>query len=59
MAAISATHAFVDKMAGAELVDPVVWRRGSTLDSPSSLRVRYDPLESSANRKVARSWVTS
>ena len=59
MAAISATHAFVNKMAGAELVDPVVWRRGATLDSPSSLRVRYDPLESSANRKVARSWATS
>ena len=40
MAAISATRAFADKMAGAELVDPVVWRRGTTLDSPSSLRVR-------------------
>jgi len=42
MAAISATRAFAEKMAGAELADHVVWRRGSTLDSPSSLRVRYE-----------------
>ena len=41
MAAISATRAFADKMVGPELVEPVAWRRGSTLDSPSSLRVRY------------------
>ena len=41
MAAISATRAFADKMAGAEIVEPVVWRRGSTLDTPSFLRVRY------------------
>jgi cytochrome P450 len=41
MAAISATRAFAEKMAGSELVDPVVWRRGATLDSPSSLRIRY------------------
>jgi cytochrome P450 len=43
IAAISATRAFADKMAGAEVVYPVVWRRGSTLDAPSSLRTRYDP----------------
>jgi cytochrome P450 len=55
MAAISATRAFTKTMAGAELVDPVVWRRGSTLDSPSSLRVRYDPPEISANRKITPS----
>jgi len=41
MAAISATRAFADKMAGAEIVEPIVWRRGSTLDTPSFLRVRY------------------
>jgi len=42
VAAISATRAFAKKLAGAELVEPVVWRRGSTLDSPSFLRVRYE-----------------
>jgi hypothetical protein len=41
MAAISATRTFADQMAGAELVEPVVWRRGSVLQSPSCLRVRY------------------
>jgi cytochrome P450 len=41
MAAISATRAFADKMVAAEIIEPVVWRRGSTLDSPSSLRIRY------------------
>jgi cytochrome P450 len=59
MAAVSATRAFANNMAGAELVQPVVWRRGSTLDSPSSLRVRYDPLESSATRKAAHSSTAS
>jgi hypothetical protein len=49
MAAISATRAFTEKLGRAELVDPVVWRRGSTLDSPSSLRVIYDPMEISTN----------
>ena len=44
MAAISATRAFADKMAGAEVVEPIIWRRGATLDSPSSLRVRYSPV---------------
>jgi hypothetical protein len=42
VAAISATRAFANKLPGAELVDPVVWRRGSTIDSPSFLRVRYE-----------------
>ncbi len=41
MVAISATRAFADKMAGAEIAEPIVWRRGSTLDTPSLLRVRY------------------
>jgi len=41
MAAISASRAFADKMAGAEIVEPIVWRRGATLDSLSFLRVRY------------------
>jgi cytochrome P450 len=41
MAAISATRAFADQMAGAELEEPVVWRYGSVLRSPSCLRVRY------------------
>jgi cytochrome P450 len=41
MAAISATRAFADKMAGAEVVEPIIWRRGATLDAPSSLLVRY------------------
>ena len=41
MAAISVTRAFADKMVGAEIVEPIVWRRGSTLDTPSFLRVRY------------------
>lgn len=39
MAAISATRAFVERLAGAELIEPVVWRRGSTLASPCSIRV--------------------
>ena len=39
MAAISATRAFVERLADAELIDPVVWRRGSTLASPCSMRV--------------------
>jgi len=43
MAAISATRAFADKMAGAEIVEPIAWRRGPTLDTPSFLRVRYQP----------------
>jgi cytochrome P450 len=59
MAAISATRAFTDRLAGAELVDPVVWRRGSALGSPYSLRVRYGPLESSANRMITRSRAAS
>lgn len=59
MAAISVTRAFAEKLAMAELIDPVVWRRGSTLDSPSSLRVRYHPQESSAARKVAPSCAAS
>jgi cytochrome P450 len=59
MAAISVTRAFAEKLATAELIGPVVWRRGSTLDSPSSLRVRYHPLESSAGRSVAPSWAAS
>jgi cytochrome P450 len=59
MAAIVATHAFVEKLPAVELVDPVVWRRGSTLDSPSSLRVRYVSLESPAHRKIAPSWAAS
>jgi cytochrome P450 len=39
MAAISATRAFVERLAGAELTEPVVWRRGSTLASPCLIRV--------------------
>jgi cytochrome P450 len=42
MASISATRAFVNRLTNPELVDPVVWRRGSTLASPSVLRVRCD-----------------
>jgi cytochrome P450 len=42
MAAISATRAFAENLAMAQLVEPVVWRRGSTLESPHSLRVRLD-----------------
>ena len=42
MAAISATRAFAEHLALAKLVGPVVWRRGSTLESPRSLRVRLD-----------------
>ena len=59
MAAISATRAFAEKLAVAELIDPVVWRRGSTLDSPSSMRIRYGPQEASANQKITPSWVVS
>lgn len=55
MAAISATRAFAEKLTRVELVDPVVWRRGSTLDSPFSLRVRCEPLENPASRKIAPS----
>ncbi len=40
MAAIPATRAFADKLAGAELVDRVVWRRGLVHGTPYSLRVR-------------------
>ncbi|HEV8416699.1 MAG TPA: cytochrome P450 [Bryobacteraceae bacterium] len=39
MAASSATRALVERLEGAELIDPVVWRRGSTLASPCSIRV--------------------
>jgi cytochrome P450 len=46
MAATLAIRAFADKLNRAELIDPVVWRRGSALGSPYSLLVRYDPLES-------------
>ena len=42
MCVISATRAFVDRLAGAELIEPVVWRRGSTLSSPCVLTVRCD-----------------
>jgi cytochrome P450 len=59
MAAILATRAFAKKLNRAELIDPVVWRRGSALGSPYSLRVRYDPLESSANRKITASGAAS
>ena len=59
MAAIVATQAFVEKLPAVELIGPVVWRRGSTLDSPSSLRVRYVSLESPAHRKIAPSWAAS
>jgi cytochrome P450 len=48
MAAISATRAFADKLAVAELIDPVVWRRGSALGSPYSLRVRYGLLNTAS-----------
>jgi cytochrome P450 len=39
MAAICATRAFVENLAGAKLIEPASWRRGSTLASPCSLRV--------------------
>jgi len=41
MAAISATRAFAKELAMGQLIDPVVWRRGSTLDSPFSLHVKH------------------
>jgi cytochrome P450 len=41
MAAISATRAFADRLAQAELVEPVIWRRGSVHSSPVALRVRF------------------
>jgi cytochrome P450 len=41
MAAISAIRVFADRLDGAELIDPVVWRRGSVHSSPHSLRVRF------------------
>ena len=56
MAAISGTRAFAEKLAMAQLIDPVVWRRGSALGSPYSLWVRCGSLESSANRKITPSW---
>ncbi|MBZ5636615.1 MAG: cytochrome P450 [Acidobacteriia bacterium] len=52
MAAISATRAFAEKLPKAELIEPVVWRHGSTLGSPHSLRVRYGQLETSQNEKI-------
>jgi cytochrome P450 len=52
MAAISATRAFAEVLAMGHLIDPVVWRRGLTLDSPFSLRLHYGPLESPTNRKI-------
>jgi len=39
MAAAQAIRAFAEKLATAEISDPVVWRRGSTLGSPGILRV--------------------
>lgn len=59
MAAISGTRAFAEKLGTAELMDPAVWRRGSTLGSPYSLRVRYGPRESSAKPKVTPSLAAS
>ena len=59
MAAISGTRAFAEKLGTAELIDPVVWRRGSALGSPYSLQVRYGPLECSANRTVTPSLAPS
>jgi cytochrome P450 len=55
MAATLAIRAFAEKLNRAELIDPVVWRRGSALGSPYSLRVRYNAPESPANRKIAPS----
>jgi cytochrome P450 len=59
MAAISGTRAFSEKLSTAKLIDPVVWRRGSALGSPYSLRVRCYSQESFANEKVAPSLAAS
>ena len=59
MAATLAIRAFAEKLNTAELIDPVVWRRGSALGSPYSLRVRYEPPESPANRKITPTWAAS
>jgi len=54
MAAVSAIRAFADKLGTAELTDPVVWRQGSTLESPYALRVRYGqlPLQGQLHEKA-------
>ena len=52
MAATLAIRAFAEKLNKAELIDPVVWRRGSALGSPYSLRVRCDPPETSATGRA-------
>jgi len=49
MAATQAIRAFAEKLAEAEMSDPVVWRCGSTLCSPETLRVWR------ANSQVTRS----
>lgn len=53
LAAISATRAFAEMLAMAQLIDPVVWRRGPTLESPHSLRVRCRQLEKNIPSRTA------
>jgi cytochrome P450 len=40
VASVSATRAFAGKLADAELIYPIMWRSGSTLDSPASLWIK-------------------
>ncbi len=44
MAALSATRAFLDSFAGAELCEPIQWRGGFAIRSPAALLVRRQSL---------------
>ncbi len=59
MAAIPATRAFADRLAAAELVDPIVWRHGTVHASPYSLRVRCRLIERSDRATITPSPRTS
>jgi cytochrome P450 len=55
MAAISVLRAFAGKLAQAELIEPVVWRRGSVHGSPFALRVRFGRMENSERVEITPS----
>ena len=55
IAAISATRAFAGKLAQAELIEPVIWRRGSVHGSPFALRVRFGRMKTSERAEITPS----
>jgi cytochrome P450 len=55
IAAISAMRAFAGKLAQAELIEPVIWRRGSVHGSPVALRIRFGGMENSEPAEITSS----